>query len=84
MPEEVRRGCWLPSDGVVESCELPCGCWELNLGPLKDQPVLLTPEPSLQLLLLFLVMCICVCVCVCVCVCMVCAVESPGAGVRQL
>jgi hypothetical protein len=21
-------------------------CWELNLGPLKEQPVLLTTEPS--------------------------------------
>lgn len=25
------------------------GCWELNLGPLRDQPVLLTSEPCLQL-----------------------------------
>ena len=25
-----------------------CGCWELNLGPLKDQPVLLTKELSRQ------------------------------------
>jgi hypothetical protein len=23
-------------------------CWELNLGPLEEQPVLLTAEPSLQ------------------------------------
>jgi hypothetical protein len=29
-------------------CELPCGCWELILGPLEDQPVLLTPKPSPQ------------------------------------
>ena len=34
--------------GVSDSCELPCGCWELNLGPLKEQLVLLTAEPSLQ------------------------------------
>jgi hypothetical protein len=20
------------------SCELPCGCWELNLGPLEKPP----------------------------------------------
>ena len=33
------------------SCELPCGCWELNLDPLEEQPVLLTTEPSLQPLL---------------------------------
>ena len=27
---------------------LPCGCWELNPGPLKEQPVFLTTEPSLH------------------------------------
>ena len=32
----------------TDSCELPRGCWELNLGPLEEQSVLLTPEPSLQ------------------------------------
>jgi hypothetical protein len=26
-------------------------CWELNPGPLEEQPVLLTAEPSLQLLM---------------------------------
>jgi hypothetical protein len=25
-----------------------CGCWELNLGPLQEQQVLLTTEPSLH------------------------------------
>ena len=34
--------------GVTGSCELPCGCWELNPGPLEDQPVLSIAEPSLQ------------------------------------
>ena len=28
--------------GVTDSCELPCGCWGLNPGPLEGQPVLLT------------------------------------------
>jgi hypothetical protein len=37
----TRRGHW---DGD----EPPCGCWELNLGPLEEQSVLLTAEPSLQ------------------------------------
>jgi len=23
-----------------DSCELPCGCWESNLGSLEEQPVL--------------------------------------------
>lgn len=29
-------------------CELPYGCWDLNLGPLEEQQVGLTDEPSLQ------------------------------------
>jgi len=32
----------------VYSVEPPCGCWELNSGPLEEQSVLLTTEPSLQ------------------------------------
>lgn len=27
-------------NGVRGSCELPCECWESNLGPLEEQPVL--------------------------------------------
>jgi hypothetical protein len=38
--------------GVTDSCELPCSCWRVNIGSLEKQPVLLTPEPSLQPLLL--------------------------------
>ena len=34
--------------GVTERYELPCVCWELNQGPLEEQPVFLTPEPPLQ------------------------------------
>jgi len=37
-----------PGTGVTDSCELTCGCWELKPGPLEEQPVLLTSEPSLQ------------------------------------
>jgi hypothetical protein len=25
---------------------IPCGCWKLNSGPLEEQSVLLTAEPS--------------------------------------
>jgi hypothetical protein len=35
--------------GVTDSCVLSCGCWELNSGPLEEQPVLFTVKPSLQL-----------------------------------
>lgn len=32
----------------LHSYELPCGFWKLNLGPLEEQPVLLTAKPSLR------------------------------------
>lgn len=31
--------------GVTDGYESPYGCWEWNLGPLEEQPVLLTPQP---------------------------------------
>jgi hypothetical protein len=34
--------------GIIDSYELPCRYWESNLGPLEEQPELLTTEPSLQ------------------------------------
>jgi hypothetical protein len=40
-----RRQHWII---VTDGCEPPCGCWELNSGPLEEQSVLLTPELSLQ------------------------------------
>ena len=34
--------------GIVKDYrKLPCGCWELSLGPLEEQSVILTAEPSL-------------------------------------
>lgn len=29
-------------------CELPYGCWELNISPLEEQRVLLTTESLIQ------------------------------------
>jgi hypothetical protein len=37
------------SDLIMDHCEPPCGCWDLNSGPSEEQSVLLTAEPSLQL-----------------------------------
>ena len=34
-------------ENPVESCELPCECWELNSGPLQGQEELSTAEPCL-------------------------------------
>ena len=31
-------------DLIIDGCETPCGCWELNSEPLEEQPVLLTSE----------------------------------------
>ena len=39
------------SDPITDSFGPPCGCWELNSGPLEEKSVLLTTEPSLQLCL---------------------------------
>jgi hypothetical protein len=32
---------------IIDGCEPPCGCWELNSDPLEEQAVLLTSKPSL-------------------------------------
>ena len=44
MPPCQKRA----SDPITDGCEPPCGRWELNSGPLEEQAVLLTIEPSLQ------------------------------------
>jgi hypothetical protein len=36
------------SDLITDSCEPPCGCWDLNSGPLEEQSALLNTEPSHQ------------------------------------
>jgi hypothetical protein len=35
-----------PGTGVTDGCKPPCGFWELNVGPLQEQQVLFTAEPS--------------------------------------
>ena len=32
IPVEASRGDTFSRPGVTDSCELPCGYWELNLG----------------------------------------------------
>jgi hypothetical protein len=36
------------SDLITDGCEPPCGCWDLNSGPSKEQLALLTTGPSRQ------------------------------------
>jgi hypothetical protein len=43
-PACLKRASYRPIGG----CEPPCGCWELNSGPLEEPLVLLTAEPSHQ------------------------------------
>lgn len=47
VPTRTSRVCHIPQNGVINGCESPCSCWESNLGPLGEQPVLLN-ELSLQ------------------------------------
>ena len=44
MPAGQKRA----TDPITDGCEPQCGCWELNSGPLEDQTMFLTSEPSLQ------------------------------------
>lgn len=44
----TEKGVRAPGTGVTHDCEPPCGCWDSNPGPLEEQLVLLTTEPSLQ------------------------------------
>lgn len=32
----------------MDGQEPPCGCWELSLGPVQEQPMLLTVKTPLQ------------------------------------
>jgi hypothetical protein len=43
MPTSQRKA----PDLIIYVYEPPCDCWELNSGPLEEQIVLLTSEPSL-------------------------------------
>lgn len=45
-PEE---GIGSPKTGVAGGCELPCGFWDLNPGPLEEQTLLLTAELPIQI-----------------------------------
>lgn len=40
-----QEGAQAPVTGIAGSCEPPCGCWELNLGPLQEK-LLLASSPA--------------------------------------
>ena len=35
----------IPWNWIIDRCEPPCGCSELNPGPLEEQSLFLTTEP---------------------------------------
>lgn len=43
----VHQILWNYRVDVTGGCELPCRCWQLNLGLPEEQLVLLPAEPSL-------------------------------------
>jgi len=45
--QRSEEGIRSPGTGVTDVYELPYWCWELNLGLLLKQHVLLTADPSL-------------------------------------
>jgi hypothetical protein len=50
VPGKARRRHQIPWNSVVKGrCQPTCGCWELNLNLLQEQPVHLNSESSLQL-----------------------------------
>lgn len=49
---EAKGACWVTVTRVMDGCEVPCRCWESNLGPIEEQqPMPLTTEPYLWPLL---------------------------------
>jgi hypothetical protein len=54
----MSRTMQLPGAAVTAGrCELPRGCWVLNLGTLQEQPVLLSAEPLSKPFLPYILRC---------------------------
>lgn len=54
VPTEAGRHHWISWNCSSRQCgELPCGFQESSVGPLEEQPILLTTELSLQPILYF-------------------------------
>lgn len=48
VPSEARGSHWITATGVPDSFEPPYGYWKVNSGPLQEQGVPLSTEPSLN------------------------------------
>lgn len=49
VPSRTEEGSGSLGTGLSDGFKQPCGCWELNLAPLEEQPVFLTIKSTLQL-----------------------------------
>jgi hypothetical protein len=47
LPACMAAGQKRAPDLIVDGCEAPCGCWELNSGSLQEQPVSHFSSPHL-------------------------------------
>ena len=45
---KAREGIKFPGPRIIHGCDSLCEYWDSNQGPLEEQPVLLTTEPSLM------------------------------------
>lgn len=45
-PQDSEEGLRFPRNGVMDVNEPACGSWDLNMGPVQTQQVLLTTELS--------------------------------------
>lgn len=45
--KEAKGRHQIPGIIIMDSCDWLCGCWEWDLGPLEEHPILLTSEPPL-------------------------------------
>ena len=50
-PRRPQEGVQSPRTGIKDNCELSCEYWEPIPSALEEQPMVLTPESSLQLFL---------------------------------
>lgn len=54
LPGRSEEGVRSSGSGVWDGSEPPHKCWEMNLGPLQKQKMLLTTEPSIAPVILLL------------------------------
>jgi hypothetical protein len=55
-PQTTEEGAEFLAAGATGGCELPCGCWELNLYHLKEWQTVLTTQLPLQPLKRFFIL----------------------------